>query len=183
MKILLDCDPGHDDAIAITLALTSPEVELVGVTTVHGNQTLDKTTRQRAEGARVHRPHRRPGRRRRCAGRSCAPFVAEYVHGESGLGRADLAGRDHRARPGARGRIHRRRRSAPGRADHARPDRAADQHRALPRAHPDVARADRPHLADGRRHRRGQLTPAAEFNIWVDPEAARIVFQSGRRSP
>ena len=44
MKILLDCDPGHDDAIALLLALASPEVELVGVTTVHGNQTLDKTT-------------------------------------------------------------------------------------------------------------------------------------------
>src|SRR4051812_7922006 len=44
MKILLDCDPGHDDAIALLLALASPEVDLVGITTVHGNQTLEKTT-------------------------------------------------------------------------------------------------------------------------------------------
>ena len=44
MKILLDCDPGHDDAIALLLALASPEVDLIGVTTVHGNQTLEKTT-------------------------------------------------------------------------------------------------------------------------------------------
>ena len=44
MKIILDCDPGHDDAIALLLALASPEVELLGVTTVHGNQTLEKTT-------------------------------------------------------------------------------------------------------------------------------------------
>src|SRR4051794_35323311 len=43
-KILLDCDPGHDDAIALLLALASPELELLGVTTVAGNQTLDKTT-------------------------------------------------------------------------------------------------------------------------------------------
>ena len=42
--ILIDCDPGHDDAMALLLALASPEVELLGVTTVHGNQTLDKTT-------------------------------------------------------------------------------------------------------------------------------------------
>ena len=43
-RILLDCDPGHDDAIALLLALASPEVELLGVTTVAGNQTLEKTT-------------------------------------------------------------------------------------------------------------------------------------------
>ena len=42
--ILIDCDPGHDDAMALLLALASPELELLGVTTVHGNQTLDKTT-------------------------------------------------------------------------------------------------------------------------------------------
>jgi inosine-uridine nucleoside N-ribohydrolase len=43
-SILLDCDPGHDDAMAILLALASPELELLGVTTVAGNQTLAKTT-------------------------------------------------------------------------------------------------------------------------------------------
>src|SRR5581483_2724006 len=42
--VLLDCDPGHDDAIALLLALASPELELLGVTTVHGNQTLAKRT-------------------------------------------------------------------------------------------------------------------------------------------
>jgi inosine-uridine nucleoside N-ribohydrolase len=42
--VILDCDPGHDDAIALLLALGSPELKLLGVTTVSGNQTLDKTT-------------------------------------------------------------------------------------------------------------------------------------------
>ena len=42
--VIIDCDPGHDDAIALLLALASPEVAPLGVTTVHGNQTLAKTT-------------------------------------------------------------------------------------------------------------------------------------------
>ena len=45
IPILIDCDPGHDDAMAILLALASPEVEVRGITTVGGNQTLEKTTR------------------------------------------------------------------------------------------------------------------------------------------
>ena len=43
-KVILDCDPGHDDAIALLLTLGSPELTLLGVTTVSGNQTLEKTT-------------------------------------------------------------------------------------------------------------------------------------------
>ena len=52
-KIILDCDPGHDDAIAILLAHGSPEIELVAVTTVAGNQTLEKVTRNAIAVARV----------------------------------------------------------------------------------------------------------------------------------
>ena len=83
--IILDCDPGHDDAIALLLALASPEVEVLGVTTVHGNQTVEKTT---ANALRVLD----------LAGRGDVPvaagaerpleralMVASHVHGESGL--------------------------------------------------------------------------------------------------
>ena len=83
--IVLDCDPGHDDAIALLLALGSPELELLGVTTTYGNQTLEKTT---ANALRVLE----------LAGRSDVPVVsgaseplerplvvAAHVHGESGL--------------------------------------------------------------------------------------------------
>ncbi|MET0715382.1 MAG: nucleoside hydrolase, partial [Mycetocola sp.] len=52
-KILLDCDPGHDDAIAMLLAHGNPEIELVAVTTVMGNQTLEKVTRNALSVARV----------------------------------------------------------------------------------------------------------------------------------
>ena len=89
-EVLLDCDPGHDDAIALLLALASPEVELLGVTTTHGNQTLEKTT---ANAIRVLE----------FVGRSDVPvaagadrplvreqYVASYVHGETGLDGPDL---------------------------------------------------------------------------------------------
>ncbi len=84
-KIILDCDPGHDDAIAMLLAWGSPEIELVGVTTVMGNQTIEKVTRNALGVARV-------------AGITGVPFargahrplvrqieVAQSIHGETGL--------------------------------------------------------------------------------------------------
>ncbi|MEL0627470.1 nucleoside hydrolase [Salinibacterium amurskyense] len=84
-KIILDCDPGHDDAIAILLAHGSPNIELLGVTTVVGNQTIEKVTRNALAVARV-------------IGMTDVPFargahrplvreveVAESIHGESGL--------------------------------------------------------------------------------------------------
>src|SRR5205823_14874085 len=88
--IILDCDPGHDDAIALLLALASPEVELVGVTTVSGNQTLDKTTANALrvlefvgrDDVPVHAGADRPLVRER--------FTAAYVHGETGLDGPDL---------------------------------------------------------------------------------------------
>src|SRR5262249_10129968 len=88
--IVLDCDPGHDDAIAILLALASPELELLGVTTTYGNQTIEKTTANALRvlelagrgdvpvAAGADRPLERE------------PFVAAYVHGESGLDGPDL---------------------------------------------------------------------------------------------
>ena len=84
-KIILDCDPGHDDAVALLLAWGNPDIELVGVTTVAGNQTIDKVTRNALAIAQV-------------AGITGVPFargahrplvreveVAEGIHGESGL--------------------------------------------------------------------------------------------------
>ena len=56
-KIILDCDPGHDDAVAILLALGNPEIEIVGITTVGGNQSLEKVTynaRAMLEAAHAH---------------------------------------------------------------------------------------------------------------------------------
>src|SRR5206468_1337721 len=89
-QIVLDCDPGHDDALALMLALASPEVELLGVTTVSGNQTLPKTT------INALRLLELLGRTDIAvyAG-AAAPLVRELhvaadVHGESGLDGPDL---------------------------------------------------------------------------------------------
>jgi len=178
VPVILDCDPGHDDAIALLLALASPEIQLLGVTTVAGNQTLEKTT---ANAIRVLDHLDRtdipvvPGAPR--------PLVRElrvaaHVHGESGLDGPALP-------PPAR---------APEQT-HAI-DWIADQLRARPEPltlvatgpltnvalflarYPELApRLERIVLMGGAIGE-GNVTPAAEFNLWVDPEAARRVFTS-----
>ena len=151
--ILIDCDPGHDDAIALLLALASPEVELLGVTTVHGNQTLEKTTANALRVLELAGPHGRPS----CRGRRRA-LERELV------GRRPRPRRERARRPGAARSDHRAGRAAcrrlPRRADRRRhrpdPDRPAHQRRPAARAPPGRGRPtgrDRPH---GRRDRRGE---------------------------
>jgi inosine-uridine nucleoside N-ribohydrolase len=171
--ILLDCDPGHDDAIALLLALASPELEVRGVTTVAGNQTLEKTTANALrvlefvgrDDVEVAAGADRPLVR--------APFVAAYVHGDTGLDGPDL--------PLAQGRP----------IDQHAVDFLAERVTGttlvatgpltnvalLLARHPD-ARPERIVLMGGS-IAEGNVTPAAEFNIWADPEAAARVFASG----
>ena len=84
-SIILDCDPGHDDAMAILLALGNPNIELLGVTTVGGNQSLEKVTynaRATLEMARATHIPVHAG----CDRPMVRPLeVAASVHGESGL--------------------------------------------------------------------------------------------------
>jgi inosine-uridine nucleoside N-ribohydrolase len=173
VPIVLDCDPGHDDAIALLLALASPEVELRGVTTVAGNQTVEKTT---ANALRVLELAGRDDVEVAAgAGRPLVrePFVAAYVHGETGLDGSDL--------PAARG--------VPV-AQHA-VDFLAERvegvtlvatgpltNVALLLARHPEPRPERIVLMGGA-IAEGNVTPAAEFNVWADPEAARRVFASG----
>jgi inosine-uridine nucleoside N-ribohydrolase len=173
IPILLDCDPGHDDAIAILLALASPEVELLGITTVAGNQTLEKTTANAIRilefvdrtdvpvAAGADRPLIRE------------PYVAKYVHGESGLDGPDLP--PAQCKP------------VDGHAVDFLARRAAGAilvavgpltNVALMLARHPNARPDRIVLMGGSIGL-GNVTPAAEFNIWADPEAAARVLASG----
>jgi pyrimidine-specific ribonucleoside hydrolase len=175
--ILLDCDPGHDDAIALLLALASPEVELLGVTTVAGNQTLDKTT---ANAIRVLEFAGR-GDIRVAAGADRPlireQYVAADVHGETGLDGPDLP--PPHAEPVAKHAVD-------FLAEHIRasdrpvtlvPTGPLTNVALLLAIHPD-ARPERIVLMGGA-IAEGNTTPAAEFNIWCDPEAAARVFASG----
>jgi inosine-uridine nucleoside N-ribohydrolase len=177
--ILIDCDPGHDDAMALLLALASPEVELLGVTTVHGNQTLDKTTvnalrilelagRGDVEvAAGAHLPLIR------------TPMVAASVHGESGLDGPDL--------PAPLGRtvdVHAvdflaQRLQAADRPITLIPTGPLTNIGLLLAQHPGIEERIERIVLMGGAIAEGNVTPAAEFNIWVDPEAATRVFDSG----
>jgi inosine-uridine nucleoside N-ribohydrolase len=171
--VLLDCDPGHDDAIALLLALASPEIELLGVTTVAGNQTLEKTTANAIrvldfagrDDIRVARGADRPLVR--------DPFVAAYVHGETGLDGPDLP-------PPQREPLEQH--AVDFLAEHAAGATLVAvgplTNVALLLARYPDARPERIVLMGGSIGL-GNVTPAAEFNIWADPESAARVFSSG----
>ena len=177
MPIILDCDPGHDDAIALLLALASPELDLLGVTTVYGNQTLEKTT------ANVLRVLELAGRSDvPVAAGSEAPLerelvVAAHVHGESGLDGPALP--PPTTEPASRDAV----------AWIAEAIRRAASPVTLVPTGPltNVARYLAEHGTEGIERvvlmggsiAEGNMTPAAEFNIWADPEAAQAVFDAG----
>ena len=109
VPVLIDCDPGHDDAIALLLALASPELDVLGVTTVCGNSTLEQDDGERDPRARVRRP------RETCPVAAGADrplvreaFVAAYVHGESGMDGPALPPPSGRPSAAARRRLPRR---------------------------------------------------------------------------
>jgi inosine-uridine nucleoside N-ribohydrolase len=176
---LLDCDPGHDDAIAILLALASPEIELLGITTVAGNQTLEKTTANalkilefvgRTEipvAAGAARPLVRE------------PFVAAYVHGETGMDGPELP--EPRTAPVSEHAVDflAARLLAADEPLTLVPTGPLTNIGLLLARYPEVAgRIERIVLMGGA-IAEGNVTPAAEFNIWADPEAAARVFTSG----
>ena len=174
--IILDCDPGHDDAIALLLALGSSELDLLGVTTTYGNQTLEKTT---ANALRVLE----------LAGRADVPVaagaaeplerelvVAAHVHGESGLDGPTLP--PPSAEPVSRDAVAWIA-DAIGRSPSPVtlvPTGPLTNIAAYLREHGTVG-IDRIVLMGGA-IAEGNMTPAAEFNIWADPEAAQIVFDA-----
>ena len=176
--VILDCDPGHDDAFAIMLAAANPAIDLLAVTTVAGNQTLDKTTlnaRRIMTAAGIGGVPVASGRDRPLF--TPAGLVAADIHGESGMDgpsfgeptvpvvSEDAVGFMHDII-----------------TSHDEPVTLVatgpfTNVAALLLAHP----ATKPEriVVMGGSTTRGNVTPAAEFNIYADPEAAQIVFSSG----
>lgn len=176
MKWILDCDPGHDDMVMLLVALK--RVEVLGVTTVAGNQTIEKVTRNALKVLELAGARDVPvaqGAARSLLGTTC---VAPEWHGESGLDGYDVP--EPTTRPAA--------------------EHAVEFIHRVATAHDDVgviatgpltnlalALAQYPELASrigaislmGGSTSFGNMSPVAEFNIYVDPEAADAAFASG----
>ena len=181
-RIIIDTDPGQDDAVAILLALASPdEIDLLGITAVAGNVPLPLT----AKNARmVCELAGRPdipvfaG----CAAPLSRPLVtAEHVHGKTGLDGPDLPDPTMPLHPAhAVDFIIDTLRAEPAGTVTLCPLGPLTNIATALRRAPDIApRIARIVLMGGAYFEVGNITPAAEFNIYVDPEAADIVFKSG----
>jgi inosine-uridine nucleoside N-ribohydrolase len=178
-KIILDCDPGIDDALAIAFVAGCPDLELVGLTSVAGNVGLPLTTSNAQRVAEFVGLTSTPVTPGAAAPLLREPIDARLVHGESGLGGARLP--DPVARP------------AGGHAvDYLIDTIAADPGEITlvatgPLTNIALAVHRQPRLVTqvrdfvimGGSAGRGNVTPAAEFNIAADPEAAAIVFRAG----
>ncbi|HUY61391.1 MAG TPA: nucleoside hydrolase [Candidatus Dormibacteraeota bacterium] len=177
--VVLDCDPGHDDALAILLAHGSPAVELLAITTVAGNQTLDKTTlnaRRVCTVAGIRDVPIAAG----CAGPLVRPLTtAAHIHGASGLDGADF---DEPTVPlserHAVDLIVETVLERPGEVTLVPTGPLTNIAMAV-RREPRIVSRVREVVLMGGAFTRGNVTPAAEFNIAVDPEAAAVVFEAG----
>ncbi|MEU8248060.1 nucleoside hydrolase [Nonomuraea sp. NPDC048916] len=178
-KVLIDCDPGIDDALALALVAGSPSLDLAGITTVAGNVDLARTT----ANALALREFLDLGDVPVAAG-SAGALLREDVravrtHGVSGLGDADLPSPVRPASPGhAVDLIVDTLRDAPGEITLVATGPLTNIALAV-RREPRVVEWAGDFVIMGGTYTRGNHTPAAEFNIAADPEAASIVFDAG----
>ena len=178
-RVIIDTDPGVDDALALLLAMRSPELKIEGITPVAGNVplklTLPNALRMVEVAGRAEIPVAAGGRE---------PLVrrlvtAAYAHGENGLGGAEFPEPKIKPIPeSAADFIRRTVRKYPGEVTLITIGPLTNVGVAL-RGDPELAGMVRNLVMMGGSLSGGNITPAAEFNVYVDPEAARIVFQSG----
>lgn len=179
-RILLDCDPGHDDAVAILLAARAPGIQLQAITTVAGNQVLEKTARNALKVCSLAGIRDIP-----IAAGMDRPLVRELhtapeIHGVSGLDGPSVPEPDLTLAPthGVDLLIERLR-ASDGDLTIVATGPLTNVATAMRRA-PDILPKIQRIVLMGGAIGLGNTTPAAEFNIFVDPEAAHVVFTSGR---
>lgn len=176
-KIILDCDPGHDDAIALLLAHGNPNIELLAVTTVVGNQTLEKVTRNALGLAKVANIVGVP-----FAAGCSRPLVREVeiapdVHGESGLDGPTLPEPDLKLDSRhAVDLIIETILSHPPKTVTLVPTGGLTNIAMAVRKEPKIASLVKEVVLMGGGYHVGNWSAVAEFNIKIDPEAAHIVF-------
>lgn len=181
-KIIIDTDPGQDDAVAILLALSSPEeIEVLGIVAVAGNVPLPLTERNarivcelaRKTETLVFAGSDRPLQR--------ALVTAEYVHGKTGLDGPQLADpvMPLQDQNGVDFIIQTLRDQPAGTVTLCPLGPLTNIAKAMQQAPDIIPRIQEIVLMGGAYFEVGNVTPAAEFNIYVDPQAADIVFKSG----
>lgn len=178
-KIILDCDPGHDDALAMMLAIANPEIDLLAVTTSAGNQTPEKTLNNAMRLLTLMHHQEIP-----VAGGNRTPLLkpletAGNVHGKTGLDGADLPDPDFEVQPLTAIELIAktlRESNTPVTLVVTGPmTNAALFLRVYPELKDKIERI----VYMGGAMGLGNWTPSVEFNIYVDPEAAKIVMNAG----
>ncbi|MGL5264715.1 MAG: pyrimidine-specific ribonucleoside hydrolase RihA, partial [Plesiomonas shigelloides] len=174
-----DCDPGHDDAIALILSLASPKLNVLAVTTSAGNQTPDKTLRNALRILTLLGRHDIP-----VAGGAPKPLlreliIADNVHGESGLDGPALP--EPGFAPQALTAVELMAKTLRASTEPVTlvPTGPLTNIALLLSAHPELKAKIARIVLMGGSAGPGNWTPAAEFNIYVDPEAAEMVFSAG----
>ena len=178
-KIILDCDPGHDDAVAILLAAGNPDIELLGLTTVGGNHTIDHVTRNAQQVLTVAGLRDVPVYRGVTRPLLNDVVTAEDIHGSTGM---EIHGFDLPEPAVGVGEIGAVQwivdtlmREEPGTVTLV-PTGPLTNIALAARLEPRIVSRVREVVLMGGAYGAGNFSPSAEFNIAVDPEAAAIVF-------
>ena len=179
-KIIIDTDPGQDDAVAILLALSSPELEILGITTVAGNVPLSLTTKNALIVTELAQ-RQDIGVFAGCEKPLSRPLVtAEYVHGATGLDGPKLKEpiSQKKSKHAIDFIIETLRENEPKSITLCPLGPLTNIASAFQRAPDIIERVKQIVLMGGAYFEVGNITPTAEFNIFVDPEAASLIFKS-----